>query len=75
MTPAPDPAAVDAEASQAMLDRAAVLLATHTARDGRCGGCLDAWERWAPYPCEQRRWAVAVLERYGADAQVPPPHP
>ncbi len=55
----------DSEAVRAVLDRAAVVLAMHNARDGMCGGCIQVWARLVPFPCSQRQWAVGVVERYG----------
>jgi hypothetical protein len=67
----PAVAGADAEAVRPVLDSAAAVLATHTAREGMCGGCIELWARLAPFPCDQRRWAVAVVERYGAASRPP----
>lgn len=61
----------DAQAVQAIVDRAAAVLAVHTARDGMCDGCIEIWARLAPFPCEQRQWAAAVVERYGTAPRSP----
>ncbi|GAA0923272.1 hypothetical protein Vau01_038940 [Virgisporangium aurantiacum] len=53
-----------APADGTILDRAAAVLAVHTDDNGMCAGCLGAWARLAPSPCEQRRWAASVVERY-----------
>jgi hypothetical protein len=46
-----------------MVDRAAAVLAVHTDDNGMCAGCIAAWARLAPFPCEQRRWADSVIRR------------
>jgi hypothetical protein len=55
----------DTVAVRAVLGRAVAALAMHTGSHGMCAGCLEAWARLAPFPCEQQRWAAAVIERYG----------
>jgi hypothetical protein len=54
----------DAHAMRDMLTRADAVLATHLNWKGMCDGCVQIWARLAPLPCEQRRWAMAVIERY-----------
>jgi hypothetical protein len=54
-----------------LLDRAVMVLGTHGECHGMCGGCIELWARLTPFPCEQRRWAVAVVERYESLAQAP----
>jgi hypothetical protein len=56
----------DAPAVTAVLDRAIAVLAVHTDDNGMCAGCLGAWARLAPSPCEQRRWATSVVKRHGS---------
>jgi hypothetical protein len=55
----------DAGAVRDVLDRAVSVLATHVDQDSVCDGCVQMWARLTPFPCEQRRWAMAVSERYG----------
>jgi hypothetical protein len=62
----------DANAVREVLDRAVTVLATHVDHDGVCDGCVQMWARLAPFPCEQRRWAMAVSERYGAGLSAVP---
>lgn len=52
-------------AVETMLDRATTVLAVHADDHGMCAGCIEAWARLAPYPCEQRSWAASVVELFG----------
>jgi hypothetical protein len=62
----------EAVAARAVLGRAMAVVATHVdGGDGMCRECLEAWARLAPFPCEQRRWAVAVIERYAGPPSSP----
>jgi hypothetical protein len=56
---------IEVPAGGTVLDRATAVLAVHTDDDGMCAGCLSAWARLAPSPCEQRRWAESVVESCG----------
>jgi hypothetical protein len=53
------------ESAGQLIRDARAILASHTANDdGFCDGCLGQWARLVPHPCQQARWAAAVIERY-----------
>ncbi|MER7456315.1 hypothetical protein [Micromonospora sp. NPDC126480] len=56
----------DAAGVRRLLEQAREVLDAHPyPGDGACGGCLAGWSRLVPSPCEQARWAAAVLQHYG----------
>lgn len=67
-------------AARGALDRvlaaAAEVLRLHIPDAHRwCLGCLDTWQRLTPFPCEQAKWANAIIATYraGAHEDAPPP--
>ena len=55
------------ESAGQLIRDARAILTSHTANDeGFCGGCLAQWDRLVLHPCQQARWAAAVIDRYDA---------
>ena len=78
----PTPTAEEVERREALLQRAADVIAFHVPdQAGYCAGCHHGWARLVPHTgCTQVAWARRALETYGVPEhawQTPPsnPHP
>jgi hypothetical protein len=53
--------------------RASTVLTFHTRSPiGLCTGCQHLYGQLKPHPCEQARWASAVLQQHAATAEEAP---